>query len=334
MSGVTATVFGGTGFLGRYIINNLGACGSRIIVPNRSEEDDASHLKVMGDLGQLYVLGPHFNIMDDSAIKRAVEQSDVVINLIGARFESWNWKFKHVHIDLAEKIAKATKEVGRADRFIQLSHVTATADSPSERMRTKHLGDEAVRALLPHATIVKCAPVVGEEDHYVNYFMDAAHKNRIAMINGGRRRVQPVWAKDVADGVLRIVELGGTTGKTYYFGGPSVYSEWDVAGRLQDMLRSYDYRVEVPEALARLSVLPYQFLRDRVPLPIATHPVYRTVDFITERTLDEVVPEGAETLRDLGIEPFDVFENGHILDFVRSYRAGGYEFGEKPPSAH
>ena len=91
-------------------------------------------------------------------------------------------------MDVAERIAKATKEVGRADRFIQMSHIGATADSPSERLRTKYLGEEAVKSHLPGATVIKAAHIVGEEDHYINFFMDALYKQRIPMINGGQVR--------------------------------------------------------------------------------------------------------------------------------------------------
>lgn len=342
----------------------------------------------MGDLGQIAIVGPRFDVMDDSQIKRAVERSDVVINLIGAKFENWNWKFDHVNHRIAERIARCTKEVGAAQQFIQVSPIGADPASTSERLRTKALGDAAVRSHIPDATIVRAAPVVGEEDTFVNDFLSQARREaptapaasrprgdlsppllqitarRVFMIDGGRRRVQPVWAKDVADGLVRLIDNPRLRGQTLYFGGPETYTEWDFVGRMQDEMRVFDRRIDIPKALAMLSVKPYQFVRNRFPLPIALHPVFGTVEDVEERTIDMVVPEGeaapsaargagraggqaaclfspvreekktrfaiagAPGFQDLGLSPRNILES-HVIDFIRFYRDGGYEFGER-----
>ncbi|TKC47735.1 hypothetical protein EI555_016425, partial [Monodon monoceros] len=86
VSGIVATVFGATGFLGRYVVNHLGRMGSQVIVPYRCEPYDTMHLRPMGDLGQIIFL--EWNGRDKDSIRRAVEHSNVVINLVGREWET------------------------------------------------------------------------------------------------------------------------------------------------------------------------------------------------------------------------------------------------------
>lgn len=103
-NGIVATVFGCTGFLGRYLCNKLGKSGTQMILPYRGEDSDAIRLKVCGDLGQ--VLFHFFNLKDEGSIREAVKYSNVVINLIGREYETKNYSFKDVNVDGARLIAK------------------------------------------------------------------------------------------------------------------------------------------------------------------------------------------------------------------------------------
>lgn len=103
-NGIVATVFGATGFLGRYVCNKLGKQGTQMILPYRGDDSDVIRLKVCGDLGQ--VLFHFYNLDNPASIREAVKHSNVVINLVGRDFETKNFRFKDVNVNGAARIAR------------------------------------------------------------------------------------------------------------------------------------------------------------------------------------------------------------------------------------
>ena len=113
-NGVVATVFGCTGFVGRYVCNRLGKSGSQMILPYRGDHGEAIRLKVCGDLGQ--VLFQYTQLNDERAIRDAVKHSNVVINLIGREFETKNFTYNDVHVDGARRIARLVWKLCKSGR--------------------------------------------------------------------------------------------------------------------------------------------------------------------------------------------------------------------------
>ncbi|KAF3485659.1 hypothetical protein F2Q69_00052001 [Brassica cretica] len=121
VSGIVATVFGATGFLGRYLVQQLAKMGSQVLVPFRGSEDNPRHLKLMGDLGQ--VVPMKFDPRDEDSIKAVMAKANVVINLIGREYETRNFSFQEVNHHMAEKLALATvmrpaTMIGTEDRIL------------------------------------------------------------------------------------------------------------------------------------------------------------------------------------------------------------------------
>ncbi len=96
-----------------------------------------------------------FSIHDDEFVKHAISRSDVVVNLIGANLPTRNFSLETLHVDWPSKLARYAAETGVCQRFIHFSDVAAAEDHPSRKLRTKALGDKAVRDAFPNATIVK-----------------------------------------------------------------------------------------------------------------------------------------------------------------------------------
>ncbi|OXB52879.1 hypothetical protein ASZ78_014106, partial [Callipepla squamata] len=134
VSGIVATVFGATGFLGRYVVNRLGRIGSQIIIPYRCDQYDLMYLRQMGDLGQLLFL--EWDPKDKYCIRRAVEHSNVVINLVGKEWETKNFSFEDEFVNIPKSIAQITGEAG-VETFIHISHLNASTKSPSKYLRSK-----------------------------------------------------------------------------------------------------------------------------------------------------------------------------------------------------
>ncbi|KAG8972942.1 hypothetical protein FRB90_010074, partial [Tulasnella sp. 427] len=105
VTGHVATVFGCTGFLGRYLVSKLAKAGTQVIVPFR-DEDEKRHLKVMGDLGQVVPL--MWDIRDPDTIAECVRHSDVVYNLVGREYETKNYTFEDVNVTAAQLIAEVS----------------------------------------------------------------------------------------------------------------------------------------------------------------------------------------------------------------------------------
>ena len=133
LGGFTATVFGATGFLGRYIVNRLARQGCVVVVPFR-EEMTKRHLKVTGDLGRVNFL--EFDLRNTQSIEESVRHSDIVFNLVGRSYPTKNFSYQDVHVEGTERIAEAVAKYD-VDRFILLSSYNADSKSQSEFFRTK-----------------------------------------------------------------------------------------------------------------------------------------------------------------------------------------------------
>ncbi|KAF9577274.1 NADH-ubiquinone oxidoreductase 40 kDa subunit, partial [Lunasporangiospora selenospora] len=162
-NGHVVTVFGCTGFLGRYLVNRLARDGSHVIVPYR-DEDDMRHLKVMGDLGKIIPMEIHLRNKD--SLEAAIRHSDTVYNLLGRDYETKNFSFSDVHVDAAGVLAELSQKHD-VDRFIQISSLNADINSSSRFLSTKAQGEDLVRSIIPSATIVRPAVMYGQEDRFL-----------------------------------------------------------------------------------------------------------------------------------------------------------------------
>ncbi|XP_007503809.2 NADH dehydrogenase [ubiquinone] 1 alpha subcomplex subunit 9, mitochondrial isoform X2 [Monodelphis domestica] len=213
VSGIVATVFGATGFLGRYVVNHLGRMGSQVIVPYRCEPYDFTYLRPMGDLGQIIFL--EWNSKDKSSIQRALEHSNVVINLVGRDWETRNFDFTDVFADIPESIAQLAKEAG-VETFIHVSHLNADIKSTSKYLRNKAVGEKAVREAFPESIILKPADIFGREDRLLNYFANNRWFGGVPLISMGKKTVkQPVYVVDVSRAIVNAIKDPDSRGKTY-----------------------------------------------------------------------------------------------------------------------
>ncbi|XP_068134235.1 NADH dehydrogenase [ubiquinone] 1 alpha subcomplex subunit 9, mitochondrial [Hyperolius riggenbachi] len=221
VSGVAATVFGANGFLGRYVVNRLGRIGSQVVIPHRCDQYDVMYLRLMGDLGQLQFM--EWNPRDQASTQQALQYSNVVINLVGREWETRNYSFEDVFVNIPKNIAKSAKEAG-VEKFIHVSHLNADIKSPSKYLRTKALGEEAVREIFPEAVIVKPSEIFGREDCFLNHYANMRWFGGVPLISMGKKTVkQPVYVVDVARALINIINDPDSAGKTYALAGPHRY---------------------------------------------------------------------------------------------------------------
>ncbi|MCD2175324.1 complex I NDUFA9 subunit family protein [Rhizobium sp. C4] len=289
------TVFGGSGFVGRYIVRALAKRGYRIRVAVR-RPDLAGFLQPAGNVGQISFA--QANLRYRNSVDRAVEGSDYVINCVGILFENGRNKFDSVQDFGARAVAEAARAAGA--KLIHFSAIGANSGSNSDYSRTKGLAEKAIREILPDATILRPSIVFGPEDQFFNKFANMARTAPfLPLIGGGKTAFQPVYVGDIAEGVANLVDGKAAAGRIYELGGPEVLTFRQC---LEIMLAEIDRQkplVSLPFAVASLlgsvaSLVPF------IAPPI-------TSDQVKLLKTDNVVSKDAETegrtLAALGVTP-------------------------------
>lgn len=212
------TVFGGSGFVGRYVVRALVNRGYQVRVACR-RPDLAGHLQPLGNVGQIHLMQANLRYPD--SVAAAVKGASVVVNLVGILAESGKQKFDAVQFYGAQSVAKAAKDAGA--RLVHMSAIGADAESESAYGETKGKAEEAVRKIVRSSVIIRPSIVFGQEDDFFNRF---GAMTRLApalpLIGGGITKFQPVYVGDVAEAVAKAVDGGLKDGKTYELGGPEV----------------------------------------------------------------------------------------------------------------
>jgi NADH dehydrogenase (ubiquinone) 1 alpha subcomplex subunit 9 len=359
VSGLRVCVFGSTGFLGRYVVNALGKTGSTVSLPTRCSDNNRQHLRVMGDLGQIVFWdAPHDLIRNDEAIRRARDATlaaaprsrwfsrsvlkpspprapsskalsgcNAVVNLLGRDFETGRYSFSDVNVEAAGRVARAAAAAG-VKRLVHFSALGAAADAPSALLRSKAAGEDAVRAAFPTATVVRPAPMFGQEDRLLRSWAACAKVLPfIPLIDGGRTRMAPVDVRDVASAVAAALARDDAAGVTYTLAGPQVFTVAELVALVFSTTRMRPRTLSVPAALATLAATPRDLLQTLVPFPVPVLPAAMyTRDGVAAMAADYVPPPGAPGLAELGVSAHKL--EGLTIDYLRSFRAGGYEHGE------
>lgn len=301
------TIIGGSGFVGRYICQNMARRGWRVRVACR-RPNEAIFVQTYGVVGQ--VVPVQCNIRNETSLRAAIRGADIVVNCVGVLYESGRNSFEAVQAEGAGLAARVAAEEG-ARRFVQLSAIGADADGESTYARTKAQGEAAVRQAFPDAVILRPSVVFGPDGGIFERFAAMARYIPFVLpIVGAKTRFQPVWVADVAEAASRAA-AGGVAPGVYELGGPNIYT---LRGIVQLTLRAVRRRrliVNMPVWLAYLqaSVL------ERLPVPPLT------VDQVTLLQRDNVVSDGARTLSDIGIAA--AAAEGVIGTYLVSYRPHG-----------
>lgn len=302
------TVFGGSGFIGRYVVQRLAKQGWQIRVAVR-RPSRAQFLKPLGDVGQITPI--RVALQDEAAVAAAVEGADAVINLVGLLYESGRQSFEQVHFAGAERIARLAAAAG-ARHFVQVSAIGADPQADADYARSKGAAEAAIRDAFPGAVVMRPSIVFGPEDGFFNLFATLARLSPVLpLIGGGKTRFQPVYVGDVADAVVTALTDSTCAGKTYELGGPQVYSFKELLELMLQVIRRRRLLVPVPFAVANVEA----WFLEWTPVPLLTR------DQVKLLRIDNVVSEDALTLADLGIDPTAV--DIILPSYLDRFRPGG-----------
>lgn len=297
VSGITATIFGASGFLGKYVVNRLGKIGTRCVLPYRGDEVDVRHLRPGGDLGVINPMEMTIRSLDD--IEAAVAGSNVVINLLGKHIETSRWKFHDIHCAFPSVLAQVCADVGSVERLVHVSALGASVDAPSAFLRSKALGEEAVRDAFPSATIMRPATMFGDEDKFLNRIAKLSQTLPFYPIIDVATKQQPVYMDDVAAAIFQSVTTPDMMGKTYDLVGPKTYTNKDIVDYVFDVIKEESNAVHLPPSVGYAVALGMQ----QLPNP------WITVDGFRRQSVDLVTDETALGFADIGMTDLTAMED-------------------------
>lgn len=312
MTGGLVTVFGGSGFAGRYIVRSLARAGYRVRVAIRRPKQ-AYFLQPFGDVGQ--ITSVQANLRDTESVARACEGADIVINCVGVLYESGSQDFSTIHVDGAARVAWGARHAG-VKQLIHISALGADAGSSAEYSRSKAAGEAGVSEAFPKAVILRPSVIFGPEDNFFNLFAAMARISPILpLIGGGNTKFQPVFAGDVAAAVMQIIGSKASKGGIFELGGPDIMSFREI---LEFILKATDRKrllVPLPFFMAKMEA----FFLQMWPWPLLT------VDQVRLLETDNIVSKSAisegRTLDGLGVKTRSV--EAMVPAYLKRYRPAG-----------
>lgn len=332
------TLFGATGFLGRYVASRLGQLNTRCNMPNRGDELEVRHLKPMFALGNTHF--PMYNIRDEESVRKAIGNSDIVINLVGKFYETKglvrtrqpdgsksrvNFSFEEIHEEWPAKLGRLCHDMG-VKQMIHVSALGADPESSSRWYKSKAAGEKAVRAAFQDAIIVRPASMFGDEDRLLNWMAQmGSNFGFVPLLDGGERLLQPVWVQDVAEAIVACIDNDWQDdrlrpdGHTVELAGPAEYTWRELHDFVEDVTGRGHPAVSVPARLAQ----PVGAIFERLPVLNVRGPLY-TLEDAVQQQLDVVATEDPSVLR------FDHFDmkptriEDVAFNYLYRYRKGGH----------
>ncbi|MFA8443750.1 complex I NDUFA9 subunit family protein [Yoonia sp.] len=289
------TIFGGSGFVGRYIARRMAKEGWRVRVAVRNV-NEAMFVRPYGVVGQVE---PVFcNIRDDASVAAVTEGADAVVNCVGVLDEVGKNTFSAVQTEGATRIARIAAAHG-VKQMVHISAIGADAEADSAYAKTKAAGEAGVLEHMPGAMILRPSIVFGPEDQFFNRFAGMSRMGPVLPIIGADTRFQPVFVDDIAAAAVKGV-LGEAEGGIYELGGPDVHSFRELMQLMLGVVHRRRLIVNTPFWMARLMAGAFGVVRT-LSLGLIKGPV--TKDQVINLAVDNVVSEGARGFDALGMQP-------------------------------
>ena len=308
------TIYGGSGFVGRYIARRMAKEGWRVRVAVR-RPNDALFVKPYGVVGQVEPVA--CNIRDDASVRAVMKGADAVVNCVGILNRSGKNTFDAVQAEGAARIARLAAEEGVAN-LVHLSAIGADENSASEYQQTKAAGEKAILAAFPKAVILRPSVIFGNEDGFFNRFAAMARFGPILPVVGANTRFQPVYVDDVAQAAVLGI-TGQAAPGIYELGGPDTETFRDLMRRMLAVIRRRRLIINIPFFAATLMGGAFDLLQTLSLGLIQNGMVTR--DQVRNLRADNVVTPGAKGFADLGITPTAM--EAVLPEYLWRYRPSG-----------
>ena len=308
------TIYGGSGFLGRYITQRMAREGWRVRVAVR-RPNQAMQVQPYGDVGQV---NPVFcNIRDDESVRSAMTGADAVVNCVGILNQHRRNSFAAVQHVGAERIARIATAEG-VGQLVHMSAIGADRDSTSEYATSKALGEAGVLSQFPNAVILRPSVIFGPEDQFFNKFAKMTRFGPVLPVVGGATRFQPVYVDDVAQAAA-IGAMGRAAPGVYELGGPDVRTMRQLMEQMLGIISRRRLILNIPFWFGSMIGWGIDMVQ-RATLGLVTNDIL-TRDQVRNLRNDCVVSPDAKTFLTLGITP--VAMDAVLGDYLWPYRPSG-----------
>lgn len=308
------TIYGGSGFVGRYIARRMAKDGWRVRVAVR-RPNDAMFVRPYGAPGQVEPV--LCNIRDDASVRSVMIGADAVINCVGILNQSGKNTFASVQAEGAARVARISTEQA-VPHLVQLSAIGADKDSASDYARSKAEGEAAVLSAFPGAVILRPSVIFGTEDQFFNRFAGMATLSPMLPVVGAETRFQPVYVDDVAQAAV-LAANGLAAPGVYELGGPDVATFRELMGKMLAVIQRRRLIVNVPFFIARLMGFGFDLVQ-MVTLGLIENKML-TRDQVRNLARDNVVAAGARGFAELGIAPTSI--DSVLPEYLWRYRPSG-----------
>ena len=317
------TIFGGSGFVGRYVARRMAKAGWRVLIAVR-RPNEAHFVRPYGVVGQVEPILA--NVRDDASVRAALAGSDAVVNCVSVLQESGKQTFEALNDAGAGRVAKIAAEEG-IDTFVHLSALGADLNSNSDSARTKAEGEQAVLSAFPNAMILRPSVIFGNEDQFFNRFADLTKLSPVLPIVGGNSLFQPVYVDDVAQAVCQGI-TNKDTGGIYELGGPDVDTLSAFIQKMLKVIRRRRLVINLPFIIGSIMGV-FLGLIQFFTLGLFTNTIL-TRDQVKQLRKDNLVSDGSKSFTDLDITPTGV--DAVIEEYLYQYRPYG-QYSELTESA-
>lgn len=308
------TIFGGSGFVGRYVARRMAKAGWRVRVAVR-RPNEAIFVRPYGVVGQVE---PIFcNIRDDASVRAAIHGAHAVVNCVGILAETGKSTFEAIQSDGAERIARIAADEGIV-RMVHISAIGADADAESEYAQTKALGEAGVLKYMPGAMILRPSIIFGPEDNFFNRFAGMTRMSPAVPVVGAETKFQPVYVDDVAH-AAEIGVKGDAPGGIYELGGPDVESFRVLMQRMLAVIHRRRMVINMPIFVARIMAFGFDTLQAITGGLVKNGMI--TGDQVKNLAHDNVVADGARGFDALGISPVSM--TSVLPDYLWRFRPSG-----------
>lgn len=307
-------IYGGSGFVGRYVAKEMAKRGWRVRVAVR-RPNEALFVRTYGAVGQVEAVP--CNIRDDMSVRAAMSDADAVVNCVGIMVEEGKNRFGAVQTDGAERIARLSAEMGVA-RMVHISALGADADSLSLYASSKGRGEEAVLRHRPDAVILRPSVIFGPEDKFYNRFAAMSVTGPVMPVPGANTKMQPVYVEDVALAAVKGAEASAEPG-IYELGGPELVTVREIVEETLKIIERRRLLIGMPfwaagvlgSACDLVQTLTGGLLTNRL----------LTRDQVRLLAVDNVVSKDARGFADLGIQP--AAPDAVIPEYLWRFRKSG-----------
>ena len=301
-------IFGAGGFLGKHLMRRLTRLDYRIKVGTRSPYLKG-YLKPLGNPGQIELFKT--NIFDPADVKEVLTNCDLVINLVGILYETKKQKFQQIHSQFPSLLSEMCNELG-VKKIVHISALGVKENHKSQYMHSKLQGENNIQNIFKKSIILRPSVIFGPDDKFFNTFASLAQFSpAIPLIGGGKTKFAPIYVENVANAIVKVLELNNTEPKIYELGGPKNYSFKELMEILLIEIKKKRFLIPIPFSVAKFQSYFLQML----PNPLLT------LDQVEMLKYNNIVSGDYPTLKDLGITGTPI--QSILPKYIYRFRAGG-----------